>query len=93
MTSSRSAPRRLAAVALFLVGVTAFVAIIYFLGLDKVDTLLDSDLRFVALAFGVGLPMTMTTAFLAGSLGGSGEAAQPTTSAPVKRTPTTMNLD
>lgn len=68
MTDSRSAPRRLAAVALFLVGVAAFVAIIYLLGLDKVDTILDSDLRFVALAFGVGLPMTMTTAFRWGSI-------------------------
>ena len=63
MTGSRSASRRLTAVALFLVGVAAFVAIIYFLGPDKVDTILDADLRFVALAFGVGLPMTMTTAF------------------------------
>ncbi len=68
MIGDRSAAPRLAAFALFLVGAAAFVGIIYFLGLDKVDTILDSDLRFVALAFGVGLPMTMTTAFRWASL-------------------------
>lgn len=52
----------------FLIGAVGFIMVLYFFELDEMDAILRADLRFVALAFAMGVSVTLASALRLGSI-------------------------